>query len=168
MSKKLFFLIFIAAAAVYWLRQKGVQVKTAEVAQKKADVVKKNNVKGYETLNTGKYGIVTYTKATYDELKDFANTIARDLIEKNNGHWDAWGAYQKVEDLDNAGQFRKLWYLGFLIKKAYGMADGESLSARANRENWKMLSWTYLSKKDSDRLAQLGRNFVAVMAKVGH
>lgn len=168
MSKKLFFLIFVAVAAVYWLRQKGVQAKAAESEQKQADVVRKNNVKGYETLNTGKYGIITYTKATYDELKDAANTIARDLKEKNNGHWDAWGAYQIVEDLDNAGQFRKLWYLGYLIKRAYGMADNESLSARANRENWKMLSWTYLSKKDTDRLAQLGRNFVAVMAKVGH
>lgn len=168
MGKKVFFLIIVFLFLFVFLRNKKQEKTQQEAAIKHADNIKKNNVRGHETLDTPKYGRLTFSKATYDELLPHANSIAKDLKEVNNGHWDTWGSYQKVEDLDRRGEYAKLWYLGYLIKRAMNMADSDSLAARANRENWRMLSWTYLSRKDSNRLAELGTNFVQVMGKVGH
>ena len=166
--KKIFLLVLILVAVLVYsaYRKKEVEKdKAADIEEgKKQKSVIRNNVKGYETLDTGKYGVVTFSKATYDYLSGAANAIARDLIEKG-GHWDTWWAYEFVEKLNQSDDQRKLWYLGYLIKKAANIQG--SLAERADRENWRMFSWTYLSARDADRLAELGRGFVAAMARVG-
>ena len=166
--KKIFLLILILVAVLVYSAYKKKEVEEGKKAAEEEDRKNKktiyNNVKGYETLDTGKYGVVTFSKATYDYLAGAANAIARDLIEKG-GHWDTWWAYEFVEKLNQSDDQRKLWYLGYLIKKAANIQG--SLAERADRENWRMFSWTYLSAHDADRLAELGRGFVAAMARVG-
>lgn len=166
--KKIFLLILILVAVLVYSAYKKKEVedgkKVAEEEDRKNKKTIYNNVKGYETLDTGKYGVVTFSKATYDYLACAANTIARDLIEKG-GHWDTWWAYEFVEKLNREEDQRKLWYLGYLIKKAANIQG--SLAERADKENWRMYSWTHLSARDADRLAELGRGFVAAMARVG-
>ncbi len=166
MTKKIFFLIVIGLLLLSYISKKKVEKKQKDKEDAFKDNIKSNNIKGYETLDTGQYGVATFTKETYDYLRTAAITIAKDLIEVNNGHWDTWWAYEFVEKLAETEDPRKLWYLGYLIKKQMGLNG--SLSERARRENWRMLSWTYLSKKDADRLAQLGHGFVEAMARVGH